>query len=84
MTWLFNVIIKWLSYEQHGSWCMIKEWLPCNDMDNIDMVVSSDCEMTGIWKTNWKLTTRWLSTSQFGDIKINASMYFYLINSQAY
>ncbi len=62
---------------------MIKEWLPCNDMDNIDMAVSSDSEMIGIWETNWKLTTK-LSTSQFGDIKINAYMYFCLINSQAY
>jgi hypothetical protein len=49
MTRIFNAIIKWLSYEQHGSWCMIKEWLPCNDMDNIDMAVSNDCEMTRIW-----------------------------------
>jgi len=72
----FQCDIKWLSYEQHGSWCMIKEWLWCNDMDNIDMAISSDCKMTGIWKTNWKLTTKWFSASQFGDMKISA---FYVL-----
>jgi hypothetical protein len=54
----FDAIIKWLYFNQHGSWCMIKEWLLSNDMDIIDMVVSSDCEMTRIWKTCWKLTTK--------------------------
>jgi hypothetical protein len=28
---------------------------PCNDMDNIDMVVQSDCEMIGIWRSSWEL-----------------------------
>jgi hypothetical protein len=40
---------------------VIDVWLKndyCNDMDNIDMVVSSDCEMIKIWKTNWKLITK--------------------------
>jgi hypothetical protein len=44
MTWLFNATIKWLYFEQYGNWCMIKEWLLCNDMDNIDIAFSSDYE----------------------------------------
>ncbi len=39
---VFNKTIKRLYFEQHGSWCMIKEWLLCNDMDNIDMIISND------------------------------------------
>jgi hypothetical protein len=45
MTWLFNVTIKWLYFEQHGCWCMIKEWLTCNDMDNIDLTILNDYQM---------------------------------------
>jgi hypothetical protein len=26
---------------EHSDWCMTKEWLFCNDMDNINMVVSN-------------------------------------------
>jgi hypothetical protein len=36
MTLFFNGIIKRLYFEQHGSWCMIEEWLLCNDMGNVD------------------------------------------------
>jgi hypothetical protein len=25
------------------------KWLPCNHMDNIDMTISNDYEMIGIW-----------------------------------
>jgi hypothetical protein len=39
---------------KHGHWCMTKELLLCNEMDNIDMVVLSAFEMIGIWRTSWK------------------------------
>jgi hypothetical protein len=34
---------------EHGNWCMTKEWLLCNDMDNINMAISNDYEMTRKW-----------------------------------
>jgi len=34
---------------EHGNWCMTKEWLLCNDMDNINMAISNDYEMTKKW-----------------------------------
>jgi len=77
MTWLFNATIKWLYFEQYGSWCMIKEWLLCNDMDNIDIAFSSDYEMTKIWGTNWKLTTKQLM--YFDIIMLNTYLPNYLL-----
>ncbi len=47
---------------------MTKEWLPWNDMDNIDIVVSNYYEMTKIWKTNWKLITKWLMYNDMGNV----------------
>jgi hypothetical protein len=29
---------------------MNENWLPCNDMDNIDMTISNDYGMIRIWK----------------------------------
>jgi hypothetical protein len=69
MTWLFNATIKWLYFEQYGNWCMIKEWLLCNDMDNIDIALSSDYEMTKIWKTNWKLITKRLMYNDISNVE---------------
>jgi hypothetical protein len=37
MTWLFNVIIKWLYFEQHDNWWII--WLPCNDINKNNMTI---------------------------------------------
>jgi hypothetical protein len=47
---------------------MTKEWLPCNDMDNTDTVVSNYYEMTKIWRTNWKLITKWLMYNDMGNV----------------
>ncbi len=68
MTWLFNVTIK-LSYsKQHDSWYVIEEWLLCNDMDNIEIVVSNDYEIIKIWWINWKLITNWLMYNDMGHV----------------
>jgi hypothetical protein len=48
---------------------MIKEWLLCNDMDNIDIALSSDYEMTKIWKTNWKLITKQLMYNDISNVE---------------
>jgi hypothetical protein len=46
------MVFQWdyqITIFEHGNWCMINEWLLCNDMDNINMVVSNDYEMTRKW-----------------------------------
>ncbi len=37
-------------------------------MNNIDMVVLSDCEMIGIWTINQKLVTKWLMYNDMGNV----------------
>jgi hypothetical protein len=32
----YQMTIFWTTF---NNWCMVEEWLPCNDMDNIDMIV---------------------------------------------
>jgi hypothetical protein len=65
MARFFNVIVKGLYFEQHGNSCMIKEWLPCNDMD-IEMASSNDSKMTRIW--SWKFITKWLMYNDMGNV----------------
>jgi hypothetical protein len=67
MAWFFNVIVKGLYFEQHGNSCMIKEWLPCNDMD-IEMASSNDSKMTRIWRCSWKFITKWLMYNDMGNV----------------
>jgi hypothetical protein len=57
---------------EHGNWCMTKEWLLRNDMDNINMTVSNDYEMTKKWlvcndmgNVDHLLPTYLLATSYF-------------------
>jgi hypothetical protein len=46
-------------------------------MDNIDMVVSSDCEMIGIWTINYKLFTKWLMYNDMGNAD-HLLIYFFI------
>jgi hypothetical protein len=46
---------------------MIKEWLPCNDMD-IEMASSNDSKMTRIWRCSWKFITKWLMYNDMGNV----------------
>ncbi len=68
MTWLFNVTIKWLYFEQHDISCIIEDWLLCNDMDNIDIIISNDYEMIGIWRIHWKIEPKWLMYNDMGNV----------------
>jgi hypothetical protein len=37
-------------------------------MDNIDIIVSSDCEMIRLWRTNLKLNTKLLMYNDMGNV----------------
>jgi hypothetical protein len=53
---------------KHGSWCMAKELLLCNETDKFDMVVLNDYEMIRIWRTSWKMTIKWLMYNDMGNV----------------
>jgi hypothetical protein len=67
MTWIFNVIIKWLylnmvidvwlKYDYYVMTWIILTWK-----------IASDYEMTRIWITSWKLTTKWLMYNDIGNV----------------
>jgi hypothetical protein len=46
-------------------------------MDNIDTVVSSDCEMIGIWTINYKLIIKWLMYNDMGNVDHLLSIYLF-------